>query len=124
MAVPSIQVQELARARQEFHNVVNYKTTREDMPVAQALRNNVDKLLDGFYPWSKAIYKPLSGQEIDVAATEVRSNLDSYMLVIKQHIKLLERSIGKTELMNVHDVMKQTLHDEVERMRRDARSRL
>ena len=124
MAQPSVQVQELIRARQEFHDVVNFKTTRAALPVAQALMDNVDTVLSYFYPRAKTIYQPLSGQEIDVAATEVRNDVDSYMLVIKQGIGRLEKAIGKTHLTEVHDVMKQTLHGEVERMRRDARSSL
>ena len=124
MSVPSVQVQELIRARQEISDVVNFKTTRDSHPIGTALMGNVDKLLSYFYPRARTIYKPLSGQEIDVAATEVRNDVDSFMLVIKQGIRRLEEAIGKTHLMEVHDVMKQALHDEVERMRKDARSTL
>ena len=124
MATPSVQTQQLADARNAFWSVHQYHSTRDTYEMSQGLLDTVDTLVGAFYGEARAIYKPLSGPEVDVAATEVRNNVDSYLLNIRQRIQQLEAHIGDTNLTEAHDVLQQTLHAEVERMRKDARSTL
>ena len=57
-----------------------------------------------------------------MAATEVRDNVDSYLLNIRQRIKQLEDRLGGSNLMEAHDVLKHTLHGEIERLRMESRA--
>jgi hypothetical protein len=124
LSAPSVQTQQLADARNAFWNVHNYQSTRDTYEMSQGLLATVDTLIGAFYGEARAISLPLSGPEVDVAATEVRNNVDSYLLDIRERIKQLESRIGDQNLSYAHDVLKQSLHNEIERLRKDARAAL
>lgn len=124
MAAPSVQTQQLIDARNAFWSVHQYHSTRDTYGMSEGLLGTVDTLIDYFYGEARAMAKPLSGPDVDVAATEVRNNVDSYLLNIRQRIKQLQARIGDQNLMDAHDVLKQTLHGEIERLRKDARASL
>lgn len=106
--------QRLIEARDAFWNVHHYQTPREALGHSQALVDKVNGLIDTFLLNRQMLRKANSVEVLAAMKTQMRQNLDAYLLDVRELVKRLEAHTEELGLEFYVDALDQLITSEID----------